>query len=257
MSLIEFKGVERLYDECCDGSFYKWVFPKSEYNPPPIVDEKYIYTAPIWFNDAEVLTLIEDNYDSLNELHSTWNLSPFSAARSNKRLPHRPYKRFQLESGDDLVVVKCKIRPVLLIKKVSSDWRIPGNTANLFNTWLCLPIFSYKQRHRQEYVITDQALKRLHHFYFPPGTPGLDNESVGKLVEMQFIPEKNLSKKKKMCEVKEPHMRRPFCVSDKAFQSILGHIASFLPAIEISGECKEWYDFFVELVQEEIDKIVK
>ncbi len=257
MPPLELKGIKGLYEECCDGSFYEWVFPKSEYDPPPIANEKHICTAPIWFNDAEALTLIEDKYDSNDELNSTWKLSPFSVRTKDDRKTHRPYKTFQLESGDELVVVKCKTRPVLLIKKVSSDWRIPGNTSKLFNTWLCLPLFSYKHRHRQEYVFTDQALKRPHHFYFPPGAPGLDYESTGKLIEIQFIPEKNLSPMKKMCEVREPKMGRPFCVSDKAFQVILGHIANFLPGSEISGECKEWHDFFVELVQEEVDKIVK
>ncbi len=256
MPPIELKGVQGLYDFCCDGSFYEWVSPNRSHTPPPF-SERHICTAPIWFNDSEALTLIEHNYDSLNELESTWKLSHFSVGTREKRLPHRPYKIFQLESEDDLVVVKCKIRPVLLIRKVSCDWRIPGNTANIFNTWLCLPLFSYKPRHRQEYVVADQALRRQHHFYFPSGTPGLDHESAGKLIELQFIPERNLTPKKKICETATPKMNRPICVSELAFKAILGHISKIFPRIEITGEVKEFYDFFVELVQEQIGKIIK
>lgn len=256
MSLIELKGVKGLYEYCCDGSFYEWVFPDRSFSPPPIT-ERHICTAPVWFNDAEALTLIEDNYNPLDELSSTWKLTTFSTGLRDKRLPHRPYKLFQLESDDDLVVVKCKIRPVLLIKKVSCDWRIPGNVSRLFNTWLCLPLFSYKHRHSQGYVIADQSLKRPHHFYFPPSTPGLDYESAGKLVELQFIPERNLSPMKKLCETGTPVMQRPCCISGQAFHAVLGHIANFLPSIEITGAIKESYDFFVELVQEQIAKIVK
>jgi hypothetical protein len=251
----ELKGVKGLYELCCDDNFYEWVFP--EHGVPPQIAERFICSAPIWYNDSEALTLLEANYDSLDEASSTWKLSAFSAGTRDQRLPHRPYKLFQLVSDDDLVVVKCKIRPVLLISKVSSDWRIPYNTANFLNTWLCLPLFSYKPRHSQQYVIEDQAMKRHHHFYFPPGIPGLDCESVGKLIELQFIPEKNLTLMKKMCESGSPKMNRPFRVSELAFQAILGHVSKNLPRIEITGDTREWYETFSSWVTEEIEKIIK
>lgn len=255
MLKTEQKGVPDLYDDCCDGSFYEWI--NTEKNPlPQSIVVRQICSAPIWYNDDEALTLTEDKYDSLNELNSTWKLAHISSGTPEKRLPHRPYKQFQLESEDNLLVVKCKVRPVLLIKKVSCDWRIPGNTAKLFHSWLCLPLFSYKPRHSQQYVIQDQSFKRAHHFYFPQGSPGLDYESAGKLLELQFIPQKNLSSLTKLCITEKPEMRRPFGLTEKAFHSVLGHISSFLPGIELAGQSKEWYDFFVELVQEEIAKIV-
>lgn len=49
----------------------------------------------------------------------------------------------------------------------------------------------------QELRRIDQSLKCPHHFYFPPGTPGIENESAGKLIEMQFIPERNVTQMKK------------------------------------------------------------
>lgn len=250
------KGVEGLYEGCCDGSFYEWALPQETYDMfthPPTAFERTICMAPIWYNDAEALTLIEQDYQ-LNELDSTWRLTTFSTGTRDRRLPHRPYRTFNLESDDDLLVVKCKVRPVLLIKQVLCDWRVPNNGANLFSTWLCLPLFSYKPRHSQRYVIDDQNLVRPHHFYFPPGTPGIDEESVGKLIELQFIPERNLIRKTKMCDEKK--MAMPFCLSTKAFNAVLGHLASFLPSIDVSGDAKEWYEFFAELVREQIPKLV-
>lgn len=256
MKQSELKGIQGLYEECCYGQFYEWIFPEHG-SPPPLAAERYICTAPVWYNDAEALTLIEDNYNSSDEMNSTWKLCHFAYGLREKRLSHRPYKVFQLESDDDLVVVKCKIRPILLIKKVSSDWRIPGNTAHLFDTWLCLPVFSYKNRHTQEYVIKDQSLKCPHHFYFPPGTPGIDNESAGKLIEMQFIPEGNLTQLKKMCDEGTIKMQRPFRVTEYAFHALLGHITNFFPYMDISGDVKAWYELFAETVQEQIPKIIK
>jgi hypothetical protein len=118
-------------------------------------------------------------------------------------------------------------------------------------------LFTYKSRHNQRYVIEDQALKRKHHFYFPPGTPGLDYESVGKFIELQFIPEKNLTPMKKMCEIGSPKMQRPFCLSELAFQAVLGHMAELMPRLEISGSSKDWHETFTAWVNEEIDKIVR
>ena len=72
------------------------------------------------------------------------------------------------------------------------------------------------------------------------------------LTELQFIPEQNILGRKKMCDAER--MQLPFCLTGEAYQSVIGHMASFLPDIEISGKAKEWYDFFVELVNEEIAK---
>ena len=248
------KGIAGLYEACCDGSFYEWVIPKSIAAGGGVTQtaERRICMAPVWYNDDEALTLIEDRYDSMDELQSTWKLCHFSKGLRERRLPHRPYKLFNLETDDDLVVVKCKIRPVLLIRDVSSDWRVPGNMARLHHTWLCLPIFTYKPRHSQTYVLKDQSLQLPHHFYFPPGTPGLDEEGVGKLTELQFIPEQNILARKKMCDAER--MQLPFCLTEEAYQSVIGHMARLLPDIEISAKAKEWYDFFVELVNEEIAK---
>ncbi len=152
------------------------------------------------------------------------------------------------------MVLKCKIRPVLVIKKIESDWRIPYKYS--FNIWLCLPLFSYKDRHSQGYVLSDQMLHVPHRFYFPPGNPGVGEECAGLINELQFIPEINLYPKKFFCDDRDPKMNRPIKLSDKAFHAVIGHIAQFLPGIVISGESNEWYDFFKELVNEEISKVV-
>jgi hypothetical protein len=251
--MASLKGVEGLYENCCDETFYEWITPtieQIELNEIPVFSEARISWAPVWYNDAEAFSLIEDKYDPFDEFNSTWKLTKFSASTRGKRLP-RPYKAFDLETDDDLIVHKCKIRPVVMIKSISTDWRNP--TTYFHNAWLCVPTFTYKPRHSQKYVVTDQVLARPHHFYFPPGNPGLNEECVGMLSEMQFIPEYNLMPFKKFCTSK--NMQMPFGLSEKGFHSILGHIAKIIPTIEISGKAKEWYEYFLELVTEQINKI--
>jgi hypothetical protein len=211
--------------------------------------------GPVFYKDDEVLTLTEDTYDPVHEERSTWKIAKFTAGIRDDRLPHRPYKEFQLETDDDLVVLKCKIRPVLVIKKIESDWRVPGRY--LYDSWLCLPLFSYKNRHSQEYVLSDQMLQIPHRFYFPPGSPGLSGECAGLISELQCIPEANLYPRKCFCHIRDPKMDRPIQLCDRAFHAVVGHIAQFLPEITISDDSLEWYEFFRDLVNEEICKVIK
>ena len=246
------KGAEGLSEYCCDGNFYEWIIQEGR-TAPPEVEEKSICMGPVHYKDDDVLTLVENQYDPINEEESTWKITSFHEGTRHERLPHRPYRVFQLETEDDLLVYKCKIRPVVVIKKIESDWRMPHNY--IFNTWLCLPLYSYKGRHSQQYVLSDQKLENSQRFYFPPGVPGIINECSGLLNELQSIPERNLYPKKCFCDSVEPRMDRPIKLSDKAFQAVVGHIAQLLPGISISGDAYDWYNFFKELVVEEISKI--
>jgi hypothetical protein len=249
------KGIEELYECCCSG-FYEWITSAGAFGAP-VVAEGQVCNAPIWYNDAEALTLVEDTFNPWEEEKSSWKLTRFSLGSSNKRLPHRPYKVFNLESDDDLVVVKCKVRPVVTIKRVSSDWRVPGNGAKLHHTWLCLPVFRYKDRHTQDYVLRDQRLDRGHHFYIPPGLagPGLIEEGVAKFTEMQFIPERNLAPSKAFCT--EENMFLPYGLNEEAFHALLGHVGLFFPKIEIGDSTRQWYEDFSLVVKEEVDKVLQ
>jgi hypothetical protein len=247
------KGVCGLYEYCCDNVFYEWIIPtKIEMltQSIPIFSEARISWAPVWYNDAEAFSLAEDKYDPFDEYNSTWKLTTFDTKSRGARLP-RPYKVFNLETDDDLIVHKCKIRPVVMIKNISTDWRVPDKYFH--NAWLCMPVFSYKPRHSQKYVLADQSLSRPHHFYLPPGNPGFNDESVGMLSEIQFIPENNFIPFKKFCTTHD--MQLPFRLSEKAFHTVLGHISRIIPTIEISGYAREWYEYFLELVTEQINEI--
>jgi len=95
-----------------------------------------------------------------------------------------------------------------------------------------------------------------HRFYFPPGNPGLNEECAGLINELQCIPETNLYPRKCFCDIRDPKMDRPVQLCDKAFQAVVGHIAQFLPEVTISDESLEWYEFFRDLVSEEISKVL-
>ncbi len=246
------KGIEKVYDLCSDGTFYEWVVSRGPETPENRILPKQFFMAPVCYKDKGGLTLKEDNYLVLNEEESTWKITTFDSGLRGSRLPHRPYKQFQLESDDDLVVLKCKIRPVLLISKLECNWKLP--LLRSFNYWLCLPIFTYKRRHNQEFVIADQKFETPTRLYFPPGVPGLNEEAAGLVKELQFIPEGNLLYPHKCHNVdSDPPMDLPVKLSDIGFEAVIGHIAKTLPEIEISGQSKDRYDLFKELAAMAID----
>ncbi len=251
---MDTKGVQNLYEYCCDKEFYEWVSQERPGASSLSIDKSHICMGPVFYKDDEFLTLVEANYDPIHEESSTWKLTQFKIGDRGARLPHRPYKILQLETDDDLLVLKCKIRPVLLIKKIESDWRYPYTY--FLDTWLCLPLFSYKKRHSQKYIISDQKLQVPHRFYFPPGNPGLAEECAGLINQLQCIPQDNLFPFKGFCDTEEPNMERPIKLVDKAFQAVIGHIAQFLPGINLTGDSYDWYYFFKELVNEQIGKVV-
>ena len=64
------KGIEGLYEYCCDKFFYEWIIPTPEQirnSTIPNFSESRISWAPVWYNDAEAFSLIEDKYDSFDE----------------------------------------------------------------------------------------------------------------------------------------------------------------------------------------------
>jgi hypothetical protein len=247
------KGIVGLYEYCCDSVFYEWHFLEATSSTSKNIYPGSICWAPVYYIDCRILTLAEEIYNPIEERDSTWKIVDFDEGTRDRRLRNRPYKEFQLEKDDDLLLFKCKIRPVLAIKEFKCDWRVPRTYFD--NQWLCLPIYSYRQRHIQVDVIADQRLRVPSRFYFPPGIPGIGNEGAALLNRLQCIPEDNLEPYKCFCDLGETPMDQHIKLSNKAFQAIVGHLLILFPGIDITGTSKEWYDFFKELVNEEIDRL--
>ena len=190
---METKGVESLYEECCsaydkEGRKFFYIWKSGD-----IFEVSDVCLAPVWYSDSKLLTIKESNYIPTDEESSTWKISDVSIPK-DKRLRHKSYKFINLEKDDDLVLLKSKIRPVVLLKQVESKWRYPRATEG-DKFWMAVPIFTYKKRHLQKDVVSDQALLCPFRFYMPPRKPkgpGLEEEGAARFDVLQFIPESNL-----------------------------------------------------------------
>lgn len=85
---------------------------------------------------------------------------------------------------------------MILINKYCYDWMHPRTASQHETTWLCIPVFSYKGRHTDEYIINDQRLLNPGQFFMPisyNGIAGFEEVCCAHLNAMQVIPEKYLT----------------------------------------------------------------
>jgi len=136
-------------------------------------------------------------------------------------------KFFDIQKDERLITTNSKRRPVILLRKATSDWWNPTNKAEHVDYWLCLPLFTYKDRHIQAYVLRDQCLENADAFYIPPAYktfPGVNNEeAAARFQAIQMIKEERLTACKCMCTTQKVKMSRPFRLSALALRLVLYH----------------------------------
>jgi hypothetical protein len=255
---MPFKGLISAYDTACecfknDATFYEWITTASSSKC-----SGQICVAPIYFEKKYFWYLENVNYDPIQEEKSTWIAKKFGGSIGDKNQDSYVKKYFQLENDEYLITINSKDRPVLLLNPYTNDWFNPMSTRHHTKGWLCLPLFSYKKRHSQNYVLEDQKLNSPHRFYMPPSyddKPGISLESVIQLQTIQIINGHYLIPLKCMCKNKTPQMKRPFKVSDLGLKIILFHFFKSLPVFDTvfntsKSQEKEDYILFRDIVNE-------
>lgn len=147
---------------------------------------------------------------------------------------------------------------MILLRKATSDWWNPTNKTHHVDYRLCPPLFTYKDRHNQNYVLRDQCLDNPNTFYIPPAFkkfPGVNNEeAAARFQAIQMIKEERLTACKCMCTTVEPKMSRPFRLSDLALRLILYHFYKALGVFPELDSPKTEHELFKEGVGALIDE---
>lgn len=216
------KGLPELYDNICielnNEKFIDWIL-----NPAIKFCPGMICNASIWYVKKDRWYLDEANYDPLNEEDSTWY-----ARKYIKKYPsstsHNIMKYFQLENDERLITTTGKERPVILLNSNIDKWLNLTNTTHHVNNWLCIPVFSYKDRHIQNYVLDQQRLNDPTSFYMPPrynNNPGLTLESSARFYTVQMINEEHLNPIKNMHDGSQ--MNRPIGLTKTGLEIMMYH----------------------------------
>jgi len=222
----QFKEPKEFYDIACkqfDEDFYEWIMP-------PDVDKLQvgqICNAPVWYEKSKRWYLEGDHYDPIKEEESTWKAKVYTGKDRNEKKPQAfVAKYFELEKSENLFASTGKYRPVILVKKYINDWINPANTTHHFPTWMCLPIFSYQEKHNQDFILNDMAFKTPSRIYIPPsinGGPGCSWQGVAQFMTIQNIREEYIEPMKAQCNTSTPQMQRPYKISNFALKIIMYH----------------------------------
>lgn len=199
------KGVRKLYEDLIQlitndkENLYEWIFE----NPNDLIQGQ-ICEAIVWYEKKRRWYLEEAKYEPFSESQSTWYAKPlrypFPPSPENKVMRY-----FSLEKDEYLITHNCKNRTIILINKYIDDWFNPINTLEHIQSWLCIPVFKYRDKHTQNYVLSDQKLECPNRFYLPPlegSNPGLKNESAVRYHSIQMINEKYIKPVKIQCRKK-------------------------------------------------------
>lgn len=248
-----YKGLPEVYQFVCEifqKSFYEWLPNNSN------LCSGQLCFAPAWYEKKCRWYFTDGNYDVFNESESTWKAKIFTGEQiSNSNTYVKKY--FELEKDEYLLGTHGKYRPVIIVKNYISNWPNPANIHQHENKWLCLPIFSYKEKHNQEYVLDDLCFNKPHQLYLPQAfktQPGLDHESALRFEAIQMVNNKYLVPIKCLNTSIDVKLKQPFKLSEFALRIIMYHFMKHLDLFNeqllSDGIKKNEYDVFVEAVKE-------
>jgi hypothetical protein len=250
------KGIPDLYDNICldltndENKFIDWFL-----EPSMNLSSGIICSTVAWYVKRDRWYLDEADYDPITEENSTWY-----AKKYEKKYPvsnsSNVMKYFRLEKDERLITTNGKERPVILLKYATDSWWNPVNTAQHEKSWLCIPIFSYKDRHSQEYVLNEQCLKNPVSFYIPSfynTNPGINTESSARFQAIQMVKEEHLTPLKRLCVDHEPQMGRPFGLTKTGLELLMYHFYDQFNLFPELEQANTQYSLF----KEEVDKRIK
>lgn len=250
------KGLLDIYDKTCKDlgyeNFIEWELTSQSSLVPGM-----ICSAFCWYTKSDRWYLEEDNYKHTDETNSTWFARQLG--NSHPTPTTNIMKFFKLEKDERLVTTNGKNRPVILLRKEVDDWINPENELFHTHSWLCLPLFSYKVRHPQKYVLNDQRLNNPNAFYIPSiyCGPGINNESAAKFQSIQMIKETTLTPIKSYCGTLGVEMKKPIRITKTGLRILMYHFYRGLGLFEEIEDKEAEYILFKEQINLLIDASLK
>ena len=179
-------------------------------------------------------------------------VDPRDAAKSRFRLKaysdgdegHAPIKELGLEEDELYYVLTGKRRLVVALGSCAQAWY---PTSRELIILLCAPVFSFRPRHAQDFVIRAQAFHFPNLFYLPPDNDGCADESAVRFEYIQPMAASCL----------QPCLgtltRQPVALSEVARNLMLVHLAQFLglgqtsqAVADILATIKAYHDLLIE-----------
>lgn len=250
------RGYSNLYNEIFDAieeksSFIQWIEEE-------VYSQGVVAYAPAWYQKKNRWYLANAYDCRENGNKSTWYALPYPTDGTKEpKADHVVMRHFDLESGENMITTHGKRRPVILINLYSYSWMQPATESYHEKTWLCVPVFKYKSRHTNKYILNDQRLLNPGQFYMPESYDthaGFDVASCAHLNAMQVIPEKYLTLWKNQT------YDRGIVLTSLAVKLLLFHYIKNMNVLscflsETTSDEPSWYDIFKDEVNKVIDSM--
>jgi len=253
------RGFPQYYDEILD-EYWQTTFYQFKDDAIYNFEPGQVCFAFICYEKCKTYFLEPFSVNPFDEDNTHWRL-----IQANTRQPFRSERLqgYNLETNEFPIVKVAKLRLVVLLRKISTDWFVPGNQQVERETWLVLPLFTYKARHNQKYILEDQRLNTFNRFYFPPSTLStalrISKESAGHLHLIQTVNQENL---KPISALSKKHrMQKGIKVSPLILKLVTYHYFSNLRIIDDiffqNMDMQDDYQIFKMVVNELIDESIK
>lgn len=220
-------------------NFYKFLEPSGASPNPPIPGQIVVAHTVYPPIDPWILKVI--NYNALNESKSQYEVKRFQADDRS----HMPIAELGLRSDENYYLYRGKERPLIVVKSIGSRWMNPLHDESLY---ACVPIFSFKPRHADQFRIRTMGFCFPDLFYLPPHADGCTEESAARFELMQPIARKALHSYFKGSP------SRAVALSDEAFALFVNHMGRFLLSRDSDLQICEQIDIYRSLVLEELQK---
>jgi hypothetical protein len=249
-----YKGFPQYYHDCLEElygrSFFEW-----KLNNVAELEPGQICETVVNYNVDKTYQLVLEHHEPMSEYESTWKLTPLTC-----RLPirHERLQAFNLETNERFIIRRAKLRFVILLAKIQDDFFNPSNVAMTLETWLILPLFSYKEKHDQKYILNDQRLNSKNRFYIPPSievASRLKKESAARLNLVQQAVDRDIRPITALND--SIGMQKGIKVSKEALRLIVYHYYKSLEILnELDSESssiESEYDIFKCVINELIE----
>jgi len=250
----QYKGFPEYYNQCLVALFGH---PFFEWKLDHIYDLEagQICETVVNYNVDKTYQLILDHHEPMSEFDSTWKLAPLSC-----RMPIRNERlqAFNLETNERFIIRRSKLRYIILLSKVEDDFFIPNNKDKILKNWIILPLFTYKHKHTQSFILNDQRLLSPNRFYVPPSfTVGLrlPEESAARYNLIQQSVDRDIHPISALNDALK--MQKGIKISKEALKLMVYHYFKNLNILndlnEGSDSIESQYDVFKSVVNELID----
>lgn len=202
-----------------------------------------VYFAPVKYPLTPPKVLQPEDYNPEREEDTVFKITNYNPDNPSQEIP---LKFLNLKSDDRLFLLQGKRRPVIILGCCEADWLFNQklNSGLIEKMILCLPVFAFKDRHTQEYIIKTQAFLFPNLFYINPSPKGIHQESAARFELIQPIHKGDMQPLKNVDN-------KPFKLSDYTLKLLWNQLSLFLSVTPLDESLQEDLKEYQKLILEE------